>query len=199
MRNYEMEARPGVMATRAIEVGFAEQDLRSARVFRQPRREARLARFAAIAAGILLMILAVTLNAQAVHGGASEASVAAARANQSAGLINDKVALARGDVAQSTLSAYLERVRAETRDSNPSEGSIWVENGRLARLSTDVRAMRPHDLISVVVQESLAATTDGSVKSTRASNASSQVSGLIGALRAGNALQNLISQNSSAG
>ena len=72
-------------------------------------------------------------------------------------------------------------------------GAIWTENGRLARLSTDVRAMRPHDLISVVVQENLAASTDGTVKNSRASNASSSVSGLIRALHAGNALQNLLS------
>jgi flagellar L-ring protein precursor FlgH len=66
-------------------------------------------------------------------------------------------------------------------------------------MTTDVRAMRPHDLISVVVSESLAASTDGTVKNSRASNASSQVSSLIGVLHAGNALQNLVNQSSSAG
>ena len=81
-------------------------------------------------------------------------------------------------MAQSSLAAYLQRVKAETRETAAATGSIWTENGRLARLSTDVRAMRPHDLISVVVQESLAASTDGTVKNSRASNASSQVSGL---------------------
>jgi flagellar L-ring protein precursor FlgH len=59
--------------------------------------------------------------------------------------------------------------------------------------------MRPHDLISVVVAENLAASTDGTVKNSRASNASSQVSSLFGTLHAGNALQNLVDQNSSAG
>jgi flagellar L-ring protein precursor FlgH len=62
-----------------------------------------------------------------------------------------------------------------------------------------VRAMRPHDLISVVVQESLAASTDGTVKNSRASNASSQISALFGALHTGNALQNLLNQSSSSG
>jgi flagellar L-ring protein precursor FlgH len=62
-----------------------------------------------------------------------------------------------------------------------------------------VRAMRPHDLIQVVVSESLAASTDGTVKNSRASNASSAISGLIGTLHASNALQNLINQNSAAG
>jgi flagellar L-ring protein precursor FlgH len=64
---------------------------------------------------------------------------------------------------------------------------------------TDVRAMRPHDLISVVVSESLAASTDGTVKNSRASNANSSISALFGKLHAGNALQNLINQTSSSG
>jgi flagellar L-ring protein precursor FlgH len=157
-------------------------------------RGARVAKFAAAAVGALLLLLAVTLQAQT-----SAASVVAAQTDQSARLMNAKGALIRGDVAQTSLSAYLERVRAETSEARASEGSIWLENGRLAHLSTDVRAMRPHDLISVVVQESLAASTDGSVKNTRASNASSQISGLIGTLHAGNALQNLVNQTSSAG
>jgi flagellar L-ring protein precursor FlgH len=66
-------------------------------------------------------------------------------------------------------------------------------------MMTDVRAMRPHDLISVVVAETLAASTDGTVKNSRASNASSQVSALFGALHAGNALQNLVNQTSNSG
>lgn len=66
-------------------------------------------------------------------------------------------------------------------------------------MMADVRAMRPHDLISVIVDENLAASTDGTVKNSRSSNASSQVSSLFGMLHAGNALQNLVNQNSAAG
>ena len=64
-------------------------------------------------------------------------------------------------------------------------------------MTTDVRAMRPNDLISVVVEESLTATTTGKVNNSRASAANSGISGLIGTLHAGNALQNLITQSSS--
>ena len=103
------------------------------------------------------------------------------------------------NVAAVSLSSYLERVRAENSNIQPAPGSIWTDSGRLTRINTDVRAMRPHDLISVVVSESLAASTDGTVKNSRASNASSSISGLIGTLRAGNALQNLINQTSSSG
>jgi flagellar L-ring protein FlgH len=103
------------------------------------------------------------------------------------------------NVAAVSLSSYLERVRAENSNVQPAPGSIWTDNGRLTRINTDVRAMRPHDLISVVVSESLAASTDGTVKNSRASNASSSISGLIGTLHTGNALQNLINQTSSSG
>jgi flagellar L-ring protein precursor FlgH len=103
------------------------------------------------------------------------------------------------NVAAASLSSYLERVRAETSNIQAVPGSIWTDSGRLTRMATDVRAMRPHDLISVVVSENLAASTDGTVKNSRASNASSTVSALFGTLHPGNALQNLVNQTSSSG
>lgn len=103
------------------------------------------------------------------------------------------------DPAASSLEEYLTHVRADNKAVQASPGAIWTDAGRLTRMSTDVRAMRPHDLISVVVSESLAASTDGTVKNSRASNASSSITTLMGALHAGNALQNLVNQNSAAG
>jgi flagellar L-ring protein precursor FlgH len=41
------------------------------------------------------------------------------------------------------------------------------------RLGTDAKAVRLHDVVSIVVTESLAASTDGQVKNSRASNANS--------------------------
>lgn len=112
---------------------------------------------------------------------------------------NAKPLSAASNPAAASLEAYLSRVRQDNKAVQTSSGAIWTDAGRLTRMSTDVRAMRPHDLISVVVYESLAASTDGTVKSSRASNANSSITGLIGALHAGNALQNLVSQTSSAG
>jgi flagellar L-ring protein FlgH len=106
---------------------------------------------------------------------------------------------AGSDPAAASLDAYLTRVRQDNKAVQTSPGAIWTDAGRLTRMSTDVRAMRPHDLISVVVSESLAASTDGTVKNSRASNASSGISGLIGTLHGSNALQNLINQNSASG
>ena len=101
--------------------------------------------------------------------------------------------------ASSSLAAYLRQARAVAAVDQATPGSIWVESGRLTHMMTDVRAMRLHDLVSVVVSESLAASTDGSVKNSRASSASSQISSLIGLLHTGNALQNLVKQSSAAG
>jgi flagellar L-ring protein precursor FlgH len=110
-----------------------------------------------------------------------------------------KTLTVKTNVASASLESYLERVRADGSNVQAAPGSIWTDTGRLTRMNTDVRAMRPHDLVSVVVTESLAASTDGSVKNSRASNASSQISGLLGNIKAGNALQNLVNQTSSAG
>jgi len=109
---------------------------------------------------------------------------------------NAKPLSAGSDPAASSLEAYLTRVRLENKAAQSTSGAIWTESGRLTRMSTDVRAMRPHDLISVVVSENLAASTDGTVKNSRATSANSGISGLIGTLHSGNALQNLVNQNS---
>ncbi len=155
-------------------------------------------RVLSVVVGVVLMLLAVAMEAQTLAPSpwASQAALQQQSAATTKG--GAKVLVPRGNLAQSSLAAYLMRVKADTQETRTTPGSIWSDNGRLARLSTDDRAMRPHDLISVVVQENLAATTDGSVANKRASSASSQITGLIGALKAGNALQNLINQSSAA-
>lgn len=100
---------------------------------------------------------------------------------------------------ETALRAYVDRVRAQQAAEVRTPGSIWSPNGQLVRLGTDVKAFRIHDVVSVVVTESLAASTDGQVKNTRSSNASSNVTALFGALKASNAMQNLLGQTSSSG
>ncbi len=97
------------------------------------------------------------------------------------------------------LRAYIDRVRAQQAAEVHSAGSIWSPDGRLVRFGTDAKAARLHDVVSVVVTESLAASTDGQVKNSRASKASSSITSLFGALKASNALQNLVGQASSSG
>jgi len=100
---------------------------------------------------------------------------------------------------EAALHSYVERVRAQQAAETRTPGSIWSSEGRLVRLGTDAKAVRLHDVVSVVVTESLAASTDGQVKNSRSSNASSNVTALFGALKASNALQNLVGQTSSSG
>ena len=100
---------------------------------------------------------------------------------------------------ETALRAYVDRVRAQQAAEIRTPGSIWSANGQLVRLGTDVKAFRLHDVVSVVVTESLAASTDGQVKNSRSSSASSNITSLFGALKAGNALQNLVGQTSASG
>jgi flagellar L-ring protein FlgH len=108
------------------------------------------------------------------------------------------VTIGKSDPAAVSLADYVRRVKEANVEAMPARGSIWSDAGRFTRMSADMRAMRPHDLISVVVTESLSASTVGSVANTRSSSASSQISALMGLLHAGNAMQNLVNQNSAA-
>ncbi len=100
---------------------------------------------------------------------------------------------------EEALKAYVERVRAQQAAEVKTPGSIWSSEGRLVRLGTDAKAVRLHDVVSIVVTESLAASTDGQVKNSRASNASSGLTSLFGKLKTSNALQNLIGMTAASG
>jgi flagellar L-ring protein precursor FlgH len=100
---------------------------------------------------------------------------------------------------EASLQSYVQRVRAQQAAEVRSPGSIWSPNGQLVRLGTDVKAFRLHDVVSIVVSESLAASTDGQVKNTRASNASSSITSLFAALKATGPLPNMFKQSASSG
>ncbi len=97
------------------------------------------------------------------------------------------------------LHAYIDRVRAQQAAEVKTPGSIWSAEGRLVRLGTDAKAARLHDVVSIVVTESLAASTDGQVKNSRSSTANSGLTSLFGALKTSNALQNLVGMNAASG
>jgi flagellar L-ring protein precursor FlgH len=108
-------------------------------------------------------------------------------------------AAAKQTPPEEALKAYIQRVRAQHAAEEHTPGSIWIDQGRFVRLSTDAKAARLHDVVSIVVSESLAASTDGQVKNSRASNASSGLTGLFGKLAATSRLQNLLGQNAASG
>jgi flagellar L-ring protein precursor FlgH len=100
---------------------------------------------------------------------------------------------------EDALRAYIAKVRAQQAAVVKTQGSLWSADGQLVRLGTDVKAFRIHDVVSIVVTESLAASTDGQVKNSRASTANSSLTSLFGALKASNALQNLVGASASSG
>jgi len=106
---------------------------------------------------------------------------------------------ARATPPEEALRAYIARVRAQQAAEVRTPGSIWSPNGQLVRLGTDVKAFRVHDVVMIVVGESLTASTDGQVKNARASNASSGITSLFGALKASNSLQNLLGATAASG
>ena len=97
------------------------------------------------------------------------------------------------------LKNYVERVRSQHDAEVREPGSIWSEQGRLVRLSTDAKAARLYDVVSIVVTESIVASTDGQVKNSRSSSASSGLTGLFGTLGAKSKLQNLLGANAASG
>ena len=100
---------------------------------------------------------------------------------------------------EEALKTYIERVRAQQAAEVKTPGSIWSPEGRLVRLGTDAKAVRLHDVVSIVVTEALVAETDGGVKNSRASSANSGLTSLFGLLKSSNALQNLVGMTASSG
>ena len=100
---------------------------------------------------------------------------------------------------EEALRSYIAKVRAQQAAEVRTPGSIWSPQGQLVRLGTDVKALRIHDVVMIVVGESLTASTDGQVKDTRASNASSGVTSLFGALKTSNSMQNLLGASAASG
>jgi flagellar L-ring protein precursor FlgH len=100
---------------------------------------------------------------------------------------------------EEALRSYIAKVRAQQAAEVRTPGSIWSAQGQLVRLGTDVKAFRVHDVVMIVVSESLTASTDGQVKNARASSAASSITSLFGALKSSNSMQNLLGANASSG
>ncbi len=131
-------------------------------------------RFVVGTVGVLLLLAALTMKAQS--------RVITAQKNVK-------------DPAAGSLDDYLKRVHAESASNQPAAGSVWSDSGRFSRLAADVRALQPHDLVSVVVSEALESSTDGTVKGSRTSSANSAITALFQKLSASSAAQNLVNMN----
>jgi flagellar L-ring protein precursor FlgH len=77
----------------------------------------------------------------------------------------------------------------------PSAGSMWSPASRFMNLGGDVRASQVDDLVTIVVNESASAVTQGVTKSQRQSALSSSITAAGGATKATGALANLVNLN----
>ena len=82
------------------------------------------------------------------------------------------------------LAKYLARVQmAEAPPPERTPGSVWIDSGRLASLTTDYKARNPGDLITILVVHDLTSSNTGDVSTDRSFKASSGVDSLPARLK----------------
>ncbi len=101
------------------------------------------------------------------------------------------------DVQHESLQNYVQRMQQQGPDLQPASlGSLWTDDGRFSNLAADYKATRVGDLITIVVNQNLAANNAASVAAARTLNASSSITGLL-AHASTSAVANIFSPNSS--
>ena len=100
-------------------------------------------------------------------------------------------------VNRKSLDEYLRRLPQESATlSTTSPGSLWIDQGRLAELTTDYKAHRVGDLVTILVVQSLQAENTGNVATDRSLKASSGIDALAGHIST-SGVQNIFSAKSS--
>lgn len=94
------------------------------------------------------------------------------------------------------LDQYLKNARAMNLPGPTTFGSLWVDSGPFARLSTDYRARVTGDLVVIHLTDNFTAATSGENKQQRQFSTNSAVTGLLGQIGLKNRLQNLFAANS---
>jgi len=111
-------------------------------------------------------------------------------------LTTDFLSASKRDSQDDSLAKYLARVQpVQAVAPALSLGSIWMDSGRMASLSTDYKAMVAGDLITVVVVQDVTSSNAGSVGTARTFSANSGITSLPGKLKVGGLL-NLFGLNS---
>ncbi len=101
------------------------------------------------------------------------------------------------DTKKDALANYLARVQMEQSPAPTlSPGSIWVDSGRMAFLSTDYKAMFVGDVVEIVVVQGVTATNANAVSTARTFNTSSGITSLPGKLKVAG-ISSLLGLNSS--
>lgn len=100
--------------------------------------------------------------------------------------LNEQLLASRNDKKQKeNLAQYIARVDSQGVVPSMTPGSVWLDTGRLASLSSDYKAAVVGDLITIVVAHSLTSTNTGDVSTARTYSASSGINSLPGKLKIG--------------
>jgi flagellar L-ring protein precursor FlgH len=101
-----------------------------------------------------------------------------------------------GIVQNESLQEYVARMQPNgTTIETRALGSLWMDDGRLASIASDHKALHVGDLITIVVVQDISANNTGSVSSARNLSASSAITALPGQLKT-TGVANLFSPNS---
>lgn len=96
------------------------------------------------------------------------------------------------------LSEYIQRMQQPALELKaPSPGSLWNDSGQLARLTSDYKAAKLGDVITIVVVQDVSAQNAGNVATNRTFTANSSIAALAGHVST-SGLQNIFSPSSSA-
>jgi len=96
----------------------------------------------------------------------------------------------------SPLEQYLNSARqTEGQIEPPTPGSLWSPVVRFGDIASDLRASRLHDVVTVVVRERVSADSQGTVSTSRNSDANSSISALGGITKATGPLANILGLN----
>jgi len=96
----------------------------------------------------------------------------------------------------SSLDQYLQRARALGVSYTPTMGSLWNPDGLLGDISSDTKARRIGDVITIQIAESTTSALQQSAQTQRSFSASSSISAFLGLIGANSAANNLFSPTS---
>jgi len=85
---------------------------------------------------------------------------------------------------ESGLARYLSRVQvAEPSTPASTPGSLWIDSGRMASLTSDYKAHHAGDLVTIVVVHDLTSSNTGAVSTDRSFTANSGIDSLPGRIK----------------
>jgi len=107
------------------------------------------------------------------------------------------LAARKKDAGGKSLSEYISRVEASSAPAHVATlGSLWLDNGKLADLSTDYKAKHVGDLVRILIVQDTTATNTANVGTDRSFKANSGIDALAGHVST-SGVQSLFSPRSS--